>query len=554
MKRDKKKHAPTPVYVSPKQLSLDCFTTPFEQHLNSKNRWVILATLIPWDEVCNLYLRHVGVSVTGRPLLNPRVVIGSLIIKHLCNLDDRETVDQISENIYMQYFLGYSSFTSEAPFDASLFVEFRKRLGMDTLNAMNEKIASIKTHLETKERGTTSTTDSKLPTDQNSNCGEPLIKSDQQMDEKQTPLPDPESLPDQNSNLTEPNNRGRVIFDATACPQDIAYPTDLDLLSDARKKSEELIDKLYSPSLHQKKPRTYRRIARKLYLQTAQKRNKSRKQIRKAVGSQLRLLKRNLKSINTLLDAFQEIPLRAKDYRYLLVITKLYEQQQQMYDSSSHRIDDRIVSIHQPHVRPIVRGKSQAKVEFGAKIHVSLIDGISFLDHLSWDAFNEGSHMMDYVEKYRQRFGCYPRELLADQIYCTRVNRAALKEKGIKLLAKPLGRPSAVHHHVSPGERNPIEGKFGQAKTAYGLNRIRARLRDTSESWIASIILVLNLVKLAGAALPCLIVKFIESLSDSFSARWIFGLQDKFAYDIYRKIILIPEIFHSNQINLKTGS
>ncbi len=165
-----------------------------------------------------------------------------------------------------------------------------------------------------------------------------------------------------------------------------------------------------------------------------------------------------------------------------------------MYDSRSHCIEDRIVSIHQPHVRLIVRGKSQAKVEFGAKIHMSIIDGISFLYELSWDAFNEGSHMMDYVEKYHQRFGCYPHDLLADQIYCTSANHAALKEKGIKLLAKPLGRPSALQIHVSPGESNPIEGKIGQAKTAYGLNRIKARLRDTSESRIASIIMVLNLV------------------------------------------------------------
>jgi hypothetical protein len=240
--------------------------------------------------------------------------------------------------------------------------------------------------------------------------------------------------------------------------------------------------------LHGKKPRTYRKIGRKLYLQTAQKMNKSRKQIRKAVGAQLRLLKRNLKSINGLLDAYRAIPLKPKEYKYLLVINTFCEQQQQMYDSRSHRIDDRIVSIHQPHVRPIVRGKSQAKVEFGAKIHLSVIDGISFLDELSWDVFNEGSHMMDYVEKYYQRFMCYPRELMADQIYCTRANRAALNEKGVKLLARPLGRPSAVQVHVSPGERNPVEGKFGQAKTAYGLNRIRARLRNTSESWIASII------------------------------------------------------------------
>lgn len=551
MIKTKKKRAPTPLYVSPAQLSLDCFETPFEKHLNLKNRWIILATLIPWDEISNLYLKHVGVSDTGRPPLNPRVVLGSLMIKHLCNLDDRETVDQISENIYMQYFLGYSSFTSEAPFDASLFVEFRKRLGMDTLNAINEKIASLKTHLETKEKETTATTDLKSPSDQDSNRTEPLMEPQQETDEKQTmPIPDLGPLPEQDSKPKEPKNKGRIIFDATACPQDIAYPTDLDLLSDARKKSEELIDVLYSPELHKKKPRTYRKIGRKFYLKTAQKKNKSRKQIRKAVGVQLRMLKRNLKSINHLLDAYPQIPLKPKEYKYLLVIYTFFEQQQQMYDSRSHRIEDRIVSIHQPHVRPIVRGKSQAKVEFGAKIHLSVIDGISFLDELSWDAFNEGSHMMDYVEKYYKRFGCYPRELLADQIYCTRANRAALKEKGIKLLAKPLGRPSAVQVHVSPGERNPVEGKFGQAKTAYGLNRIRARLQNTSESWIASIILVLNLVKLAGAALPCLIVKIFLS----FSAKVMFNEVSQNPCEINRQMILMSEILDSHRGKLKLAA
>ncbi len=57
----------------------------------------------------------------------------------MCNLDDRETVAQITENMYMQYYLGYSSFTTEAPFDASLFVGFRNRMGLKQINAMNEK-------------------------------------------------------------------------------------------------------------------------------------------------------------------------------------------------------------------------------------------------------------------------------------------------------------------------------------------------------------------------------------------------------------------------------
>ena len=216
-----------------------------------------------------------------------------------------------------------------------------------------------------------------------------------------------------------------------------------------------------------------------------------------------------------------------------------------MFKSHEHRIDDRIVSIHQPHVRPIVRGKSQAKVEFGAKIHVSVIDGISFLDELSWDAFNEGNHMMDYVEKYRRRFGFYPRELLADQIYCTRANRASLKEKGIKLLAKPLGRPAAVKDHLSPGERNPIEGKFGQAKTGYGLDRIKARLQGTSETWIACIILVLNLVKLAGVGIPCLLVNVVAR----FSARLSKKVLTLFSTGKNQRNILWPDLLESGRLN-----
>ena len=82
-----------------------------------------------------------------------------------------------------------------------------------------------------------------------------------------------------------------------------------------------------------------------------------------------------------------------------------------------------------------------------------------------------------------------------------------LKLKGIILKAKPLGRPSALSIHVSPGQRNPIEGKFGQAKTAYVLNRIKARLKERSESWIAGIFLVLNLINLMGKALVSIIKK-----------------------------------------------
>lgn len=477
MQNTSKNRAPSPKYVSAKQLTFSEFESPFERKLNSTNRWIILSKLLPWDELCSIYWKHIPEKATGRPALNPRIVLGAIIIKHLCDLDDRETVDQISENIYMQYFLGYSSFCDVPPFDASLFVEFRKRLGLEQINKINERISKIKQDLEEKE----------TKKKQNNN----------------------ENHPEKQQEIT---HKGSLITDATACPQDIAFPTDIDLLNDAREKSEDLIDILFEVSLMQKKPRNYREKARKEYLKVAQKKSKTRKDIRTALKQQLSYLGRNIRSIEKILDTLEGIPLKKIQYKYLLVIQHLYQQQKTMYDTKTHTVDDRIVSIHQPHVRPIVRGKAKSKVEFGSKINISLVDGITFLDDFSWDAFNEGTRLKKSVEKYKERLGYYPKEVLADKIYCNRENRAYLKEKGIILKAKPLGRPAkvALSNQVSPGERNPVEGKFGQAKTAYGLDRIKARLSNTSQSWVASIILVLNLVHLAEVALLWKIVKQLK--------------------------------------------
>ena len=474
MSKTEKKRASKQKYVSQYQLTLPGFETPFSNSLLPTNRWVILAQRIPWDMLVGIYQSSMDNSEYGAGSINPRVAIGSLIIKHLENLSDRDTVLHIQENIYMQYFVGYSGFSTEIPFDPSLLVEFRKRLGIDKINQINEIIVKMTQAQVNNSRAKTSPP-ANFDNDASSN-----EQDEPKSQERET-------------------HRGKLIADATACPQDIAYPTDLNLLNDARMKTEELIDKLYAPILHLQKPRTDRVQARKDYLQTAQKKKKTKKEIRKAVRKQLGYLNRNIVSVNLLLDAYSVFPLDKTQHKYLLVVTTLYQQQKKMYDEKSHSIEDRIVSIHQPHIRPIVRGKANSDTEFGAKIQVCLMNGFAFLDDLSWDAFNEGSRLISSVEKYKQRFGYYPQEVLVDKIYCTRDNRAKLRERGIVLRAKPLGRPKAVDvEHVRPGERNPIEGTFGQAKTAYGMNRIKARLKETSESWIATIVLVLNLVKLTG--------------------------------------------------------
>jgi len=191
-------------------------------------------------------------------------------------------------------------------------------------------------------------------------------------------------------------NRGKLIIDATCAPADIRYPTDLSLLNEAREKTEQIIDQLYSPQKGlTKKPRTYRCKARKQYLLVAKSRKAKAKQIRKAIGQQLRFIRRNLGHIQRLQ---QEASLPKKEMQTLTVIKKLYRQQKYMYEQKTHRVEERIVSLSQPHIRPIVRGKAKAPTEFGAKISVSLIDGHAFLDRLEWDNYNEGSTLIPTVE------------------------------------------------------------------------------------------------------------------------------------------------------------
>lgn len=517
-----KKRASTPAYVSPNQLTISGFETPFEQALTENNRWVKLSKLLPWDRLVSVYNKSFQ-SKEGRPPINGRIVLGAVIIKHMLKLSDRETIQQITENVFMQYFLGYSSFTNEAPFTAPLFVEIRERLNLDVMSEINELI--IAHHFEEQDRpekDSNTTTNEPMATD----CAPP--KHDAPSNEAPSQNDDV-APPADAASLKAVTHHGKLLMDATVAPQNITYPTDLKLLNASRIKSEEIIDKLYRKDLHgDVKPRTYRKNARKEYLNIQKKKNKTSRELYKANGKQLRFLRRNLAHIERLLEAYDSFPLKYESLRYLMILNTVYEQQYEMHTTRTNRIDDRIVNIHQPHVRPLKRGKDGKKVEFGSKIQASLIHGFVLIDKLSWDNFNEGGCLKDSVEQYKRRFGYYPEYVLADKIYCTRENRRHLKELQIKLRAKPLGRPAAqaLSNQVSPGERNPIEGKFGQAKAGYNLECIKARLRTTSESWIASIFLVLNLVNLTRRALLSLKVLWMRIMcsihwplrGDSFAA------------------------------------
>ena len=479
-------------YKSSRQLSISEFKMPFEAKLNENNRWVVLSKIVPWEEFARLYYKNFK-SNRGAPTKDARLVLGVIIIKHIMKTDDRGVIEMIQENPYMQYFLGLEAFTYEQVMTPSLLVSIRKRIDLDVFESLTDDL--IRKGLKLKA--------GVKPEEVDTNA-----KDDDNDDE------DPGQ---------HPGNRGKLQMDATVCDADIKYPTDLDLLNESRQKAEELIDELCFKLDVKDKPRTYRRVARKEFLGVSKMKRKPANVLRKAIRKQINYLKRDIRNINMMLDTIKDkpIPFDRRQLKYFFVIQHLLAQQETMYRKKSHQVEDRIVSIHQPHVRPIVRGKAKTKTEFGAKINISLLDGYARVDHLDWDAFNEGQDLQMQVERFRELTGKYPELVQVDKIYLTRENRRFLKEKGIRYTGDPLGRKPARElrsryqkrkERREAAERNQVEGKFGQGKRGYNMNNIRAKLPTTSSSWIGAIIFVMNLIRHMRDIPLSLFVSFVSNV------------------------------------------
>jgi len=463
-----------------KQLEFEDFALPFNGKLRSDNRWVKMAKFIPWEQFDSLYSESLSGSKMGSPALSVRIAIGALIIKERLGTSDEETVEQIRENPYLQYFLGFKEYKDEAPFHPTMFVHFRKRIGEKTLAKVNDAVtqkAAAQAQKGSEERA----------------------GNDK----------------DDGPGAADNSNKGKLIVDATCTPADITFPTDLKILNTAREKSEEIIDILHRPlKSKQKKPRTYRKKARKEFLSAAKSKKLSHSKRRKAIRKQLGYLKRNLKTIDKLSRHSSLAALTRRQYKNLLVIHEVYRQQQWLYDHHENKIADRIVSISQPHVRPIKRGKAGAATEFGAKISASLVDGFAYLDRISWDNYNEGGDLKEQIESYQNRFGYYPESVHADKIYRTRENRKFCKKHGIRLSGPALGRPPnqidiqrEIQARQDELDRIPIEGKFGQAKRRFSLSKIMCKLAQTSETAIAITFIVLNIERWLKAIIFCLLFR-----------------------------------------------
>ena len=452
------------MYKTPdRQISFTDFNQSCGMQLDPNNEWVILADSMDWGKWEGDYAKNFN-SSKGNPAKSFQMVLGALLIQKRKGLSDRKLVKEITENPYLQYFMGMPAFSKEPPFTAPALVYFRKRLNVEMINQINDD------YLETAD-----------PTPEHSEENE----SERAKEANQ---------------IHENGNKGTLIMDATCSPSNIRYPQDFSLLNEARGKLEKMIDFFHETFHPWKKPRTYREVARKDYLELAKSKKRTEKKIRATVRKMLGYVKRDLGYLERYMENGYALP--EKFINNYLVILELYRQQKYMYDNKVKRVENRIVSISQPYIRPIVRGKTKTPTEFGAKYDVSIDEkGHARLEKISFEPYNEGCELQDAIERYKERTGKYPGRVLVDQIYRTRDNRAYCKERGIEMSGPKLGRPgkesrkSSKKEYQDNTDRIEVERFFSRDKRSFGAGLIMTKLDSTTLTSIALSVLAANIFK-----------------------------------------------------------
>ncbi len=415
---------------------------PFGGHLAENNRWLIIKGLIPWGELEREYASNF--SGRGRPALDGRLVIGLFLLKHMTVLSDKEVVLELQENVYWQAFCGMEQFGTVQTLHPSSLTKIRHKLGLEFTKALEKKTYEV---LVEKK----------------------II-------------------------------RGKgMLVDATVMPEKIRYPNDIGLLNDVREWTVGLLKGVVKGTGD--KIRTYRRVARKIFLNFSKSKSRTNKKIQRTKKQMLQFVRRNLDQLKGRVGELDYLIQKEVEKR-LVVAEKIYEQQKQMYVEKTQRCEERIVSWWREYIRPIKRGKGGKKeVEFGPKVCLSHVDGFTFLDEFSHDNYSEARVVIveKQIKNYEERFGRLPPSITGDQLYGNRENRELLKELGIRSAFKPLGRkcdenaPQEQYVQRKQRERNRIEGDIGNLKEHYGCDGIRYHYVAGSEMWTRLSLLAKNL-------------------------------------------------------------
>jgi len=472
------------------QMIVEEFIVPFGGKLDAKNRWVKMAAVMPWDMIEDIYAKTFkDKNNEGRPPIPARMAFGALYIKENEGFPQERTMQHIAENVYMQYFLGLTEFNPEPLFDSSMLSRMAARFTKKDMEKINEEL-----YLRTR------------PVEEEPSDGEP-----------------PE--------CGGGGNKGKLILDATVAPADIRYPTDLSLLNECREVTEKIIEDVWDKTERKGHKTAYsRRRVRNGYLKVAKQRKPRRNRVRQAVREQLECVEKNVAVLETILVNIGIEAFGFHHWATLDTIGKISKQQRLHYDEPRESIPNRIVSLSQPHVRPVVRGKARSAVEFGQKISLSVVDGFTFIEEQSWDNFAEGITLKKSVEKYLKRHGVYPEAILADMTYRNRENLDFCKEHGIRLSGPRLGRPKESERESDKAQayqdscdRNVVEGRIGVNKRRYGLNLIYARLDFTGDVEVAMNVFCMNVAHVLRVLLRLILQRLETAIFGVRCARHAFG-------------------------------
>jgi len=296
---------------------------------------------------------------------------------------------------------------------------------------------------------------------------------------------------------------GVGMQDATCYESGISFPTDIKLIWNCCHEVYLLIQRCRKELKLRKSRMNYYRQKESFqsYQKTKKKTRRTEKRLRKKL---LKFLLKLLQHLNALQQKYS-IALSHKQQSKQHTIIKIYEQQHNKLYGHAKQIKDRIVSLSKPYIRPIVRGKETKTVEFGAKVNMLQIDGINFIEHLSYDAFNEGTRLQSGIYLQRKLFGKCTHQS-ADQIYATNANRTYCRENNIATNFIPKGKQKIRHIEQSAVLRKTLniaratilEGSFGNEKCHYHLQKIPARNQITETCWIFFGIFTSNAVRIAN--------------------------------------------------------
>ncbi len=401
---------------------------------------------IPWEELVRSF--KLKRSRVGRKsLFDNQGQLALMFLKAYTSLSDRKLIEQLNANIDYQFFCGVLLSPDERLADFKIVSKIRTHLG---------KRLKIKSTQKTLAQ-----------------AWKPYLKDTHAM-----------------------------LTDATCYESQVRYPTNVKLLWESVDWNYHQL-KLLCKSLRVRMPRNKYLGQREKYYNYQRKRRKPQKERTKRTRSLLYLLNK----FNRLLDEYEEqykdrFQLPDKYYQKRKIIRKVYRQQKQVFETGNS-IPDRIVSISKSYIRPIVRGKEIKKVEFGAKVNMVQVDGINFIEHLSFDPFHEGNRLIESIWLSRYLFG-KTTHVSADRIYATNKNRKYCTSHGITTNFARKGRAGkheqhrkAISKELNKERASRMEGSFGTEKEHYSLNRIKARTKQNEALWIFFGVHTANAVRVA---------------------------------------------------------